>query len=101
MAQDRERVKVREPTQREGRGLCKDRPFGRWGRPGVAYDGPLDPRGRDRRGPKEAERYGHRGYSVAVGRVGGGRCARRLGCGRSGPVRPSAAWAVGALREDP
>lgn len=47
------------------------------------------------------ERCGHRGYPVVVGRVGVGRTARCLGCGRSGPVRPSAAWALAALRDEP
>jgi hypothetical protein len=46
-------------------------------------------------------RCGHRRYPVVVGRVEGGRTARCLGCGCSGPVRPSAAWALAALRDEP
>ena len=44
----------------------------------------------------------HRGYPVVVGRVDGGRrTARCLGCGQIGPVRPSSAWALAALRDEP
>src|ERR671916_225441 len=71
--------------------LRKMRGQEREGRPGRA---PL--------GDEEAVgRCWHRGYPVVVGRVdGGGRTARCLGCGRSGPPRPSAAWALAALRDE-
>jgi hypothetical protein len=39
---------------------------------------------------------------MVVGRVDGGRrTARCLGCGQIGPVRPTSAWALAALRDEP
>jgi hypothetical protein len=38
---------------------------------------------------------------VVVEPVEGGRVARCLGCGRLGPVRPSSAGALAALRNEP
>ncbi|MBA3952243.1 MAG: hypothetical protein H0X57_10250 [Rubrobacter sp.] len=46
-------------------------------------------------------RCGHGCYPVEVRQVEGGRSARCLGCDQSGPVRPSAAWALAALRDEP
>jgi hypothetical protein len=48
-----------------------------------------------------AERCLHDRYPVVVEPVEGGRVARCLGCGRLGPVRPSSAGALAALRNEP
>ncbi len=45
-------------------------------------------------------RCGHGCYPVEVRPVEGGRSARCLGCGHTGPVRPSSAWALAALRDE-
>ena len=49
-------------------------------------------------GPAGHGRCEHRCYPVEAAPADSGRVARCLGCGRSGPVRASAAEALAALR---
>jgi hypothetical protein len=49
--------------------------------------------------PANRGRCGHLCYPVEAMPIDGGRVARCLGCGLSGPVRASATEALAALRE--
>lgn len=51
-----------------------------------------------REGPADHGRCEHRCYPVEAVPVDGGRVARCLGCGLSGPTRASAIEALAALR---
>ena len=73
------------------------------GVPGAAYDGCLailEEGSALDRSERGAGRCRHGCYPVEVRPVEGGRSARCLGCGQSGPARPSAAGALAALRDE-
>jgi hypothetical protein len=70
--------------------------------PSSAYDGPRrvpEEGSTVGRGKRDAWRCGH-DRPVLVDPVEGGRVARCLACGQSGPVRPTSGRALAALREE-